>query len=205
MKVFCLAVGQSVKPPKLFAAEHDLSSFSFFQRGSIQEAINFFILTVIERTAPGQRQTVQQDNYTGHVYVRQDGLASAMVTDAEYPARVAFSVLAKLHDEFTAKFLSSNAANKFSNVTVTLQTTQTAYPELKDHVAKAQDPQSADPFMRVQKELDETKIILHKTMDSLLQRGEKLDDLVARSDQLSAQSKMFYKTAKSTNACCTYV
>ena len=36
----------------------------------------------------------------------------------------------------------------------------------------------------------------HKTMESLLQRGEKLDDLVARSDALSAQSKLFYKTAK---------
>ena len=42
-------------------------------------------------------------------------------------------------------------------------------------------------------------------MDSLLQRGEKLDDLVQRSDQLSMQSKLFHKTAKQTNACCTYV
>jgi hypothetical protein len=41
-------------------------------------------------------------------------------------------------------------------------------------------------------------------MDSLLQRGEKLDDLVQKSDQLSAQSKMFYKQAASQNACCVY-
>lgn len=40
-------------------------------------------------------------------------------------------------------------------------------------------------------------------MDSLLQRGEKLDDLVARSDELGAQSKMFFKSAKKTNSCCT--
>ena len=39
-------------------------------------------------------------------------------------------------------------------------------------------------------------------MASLLERGEKLDDLVSKSDELSAQSKMFYKTAKKTNACC---
>jgi len=56
--------------------------------------------------------------------------------------------------------------------------------------------------MKVQQELDETKVILHKTMDSLLQRGEKLDDLVTKSDMLSAQSKMFYKTSKKTNSCC---
>lgn len=42
----------------------------------------------------------------------------------------------------------------------------------------------------------------HKTMASLLERGEKLEDLVEKSDQLSAQSKIFFKTAKKTNACC---
>lgn len=33
----------------------------------------------------------------------------------------------------------------------------------------------------------------------MLQRGEKLDNLVERSEALSAQSKMFYKTAKKVN------
>ena len=46
--------------------------------------------------------------------------------------------------------------------------------------------------MRIQKELDETKIVLHKTIESVLERGEKIDSLVEKSDGLSAQSKMFY-------------
>lgn len=33
-------------------------------------------------------------------------------------------------------------------------------------------------------------------MESVLQRGERLENLVERSDRLSAQSKLFYKTAK---------
>ena len=57
---------------------------------------------------------------------------------------------------------------------------------------KYQDPQQADSIMKIQKELDETKIVLHKTIESLLQRGELIEDLVAKSDGLSAQSKMFY-------------
>lgn len=66
--------------------------------------------------------------------------------------------------------------------------------ELKDYIIKYQDPQQADSIMKIQKELDETKIVLHKTIESVLQRGEKIDDLVAKSDGLSSQSKMFYRT-----------
>lgn len=39
-------------------------------------------------------------------------------------------------------------------------------------------------------------MVQHKTIESVLQRGEKLDNLVERSNALSTQSKMFYKTAK---------
>ncbi|KAL8891150.1 MAG: hypothetical protein Q9215_001746 [Flavoplaca cf. flavocitrina] len=56
--------------------------------------------------------------------------------------------------------------------------------------------------MKIQKELDETKIVLHKTIESVLERGEKIDSLVEKSDGLSAQSKMFYKQAKQQNSCC---
>lgn len=51
---------------------------------------------------------------------------------------------------------------------------------------------------KVQAELDETKIILHNTMESLLERGEKLDDLVSKSEVLGTQSKAFYKTVSSS-------
>ena len=58
----------------------------------------------------------------------------------------------------------------------------------------------------------------HKTIESVLERGmfittkvwdeancyagEKIDSLVAKSDGLSAQSKMFYTQAKKQNSCC---
>jgi len=40
-------------------------------------------------------------------------------------------------------------------------------------------------------------------MDQLLQRGEKLDDLVAKSNDLSFSSKKFYQEAKKQNQCCS--
>ena len=42
----------------------------------------------------------------------------------------------------------------------------------------------------------------NKSVQAMLERGQRLDDLVTKSSELSSQSKMFYKTAKSTNSCC---
>lgn len=65
-------------------------------------------------------------------------------------------------------------------------------PVLKDYIVKYQDPRQADSIMKIQQELDETKIVLHKTIESVLERGEKIDNLVQRSENLSSQSKLFY-------------
>lgn len=55
--------------------------------------------------------------------------------------------------------------------------------------------------MKIQQELDETKIVLHKTIESVLERGEKIDNLVARSEGLSTASKMFYTQVRGQNLC----
>ena len=73
---------------------------------------------------------------------------------------------------------------------------------LEAALAQYQDPLNADKIGRIQKELDETKIVLHKTIESVLERGEKLDTLVEKSNDLSLASQMFYKSARKTNSCC---
>lgn len=45
-------------------------------------------------------------------------------------------------------------------------------------------------------------MVLHDTIDSILKRGEKLDSLVDKSNDLSLASQMFYKQARKTNSCC---
>ncbi|KAI8997446.1 Longin-like domain-containing protein [Pilobolus umbonatus] len=177
---------------KILASQFDLSSYGFFQRSSVQEFINFSATTIAERTAPGQRQSVESENNIAHVYAHPQGISGLIVSDKDYPSRVAFSLLNKILDEFTVKFAPS----------VWQSADSIEYPELAEYLHKYQDPQQADTIMKVQQELDETKAVLHKTIDSLLQRGEKLDSLVDRSESLSKQSKMFYKTAKKTNSCC---
>ncbi|KAF8634061.1 hypothetical protein AX17_004325 [Amanita inopinata Kibby_2008] len=196
MKIYSLSIlhAPSSGPCVVLSNASDLSSFSFYQRSTAGEFMPFFSKTVAERTPPGQRQSIQENIYTAHVYNRggPEELAAVIVTDQEYPVRPAFSILNKILDEFTAKVPQPTYGNPSS----------ISFPEITAYIQKYQDPKQADTIMRVQQELDETKIILHKTIESVLQRGEKLDSLVDRSTALSAQSKMFYKTAKKQNSCC---
>jgi synaptobrevin homolog YKT6 len=106
---------------------------------------------------------------------------------------VAHQLLSKVMDEFLSKHPRSSWAG---GQMVTM-------PELKEYLTKFQDPHQADSIMKIQRELDETKIVLHKTIESVLQRGEKIDDLVAKSDGLSSQSKMFYSKFVSSFCCST--
>lgn len=107
---------------------------------------------------------------------------------------MAHQLLSKIVDEFLAKYPRSAWAGT--------DAAALPFPALREYVQKYQDPQQADSIMKIQKELDETKIVLHKTIESVLERGEKIDSLVAKSDGLSAQSKMFYTQAKKQNSCC---
>lgn len=66
-----------------------------------------------------------------------------------------------------------------------------------------QDPGQADKLFKLERDIDDIKVIMHKNIDHMLDRGEKIDVLVAKSNDLSSTSKVFYKQAKKTKRCCT--
>jgi synaptobrevin family protein YKT6 len=154
----------------------------------------FLTKTFLKRTEPGQRQSVEHEGYVVHCYVRSDGLAGSVTTDTDYPARVAFVMVGQLLDDYVKLH-----GDSWKNVT---DAESVPFPPGEEYVRKYQNPAEADKVTKIQNDLDETTNILHKTIDSVLERGVKLDNLVEKSNDLSAQSKMFYKQAKKTNGCC---
>lgn len=199
MKIFSIIVlyknegGQA----KILKAGSDLSSFGYFQRGSVDEFLKFTSKILIERSTPGSRSSVKEQDYIAHVYIRGDQLCGVLYSDQEYPKRVAHTLINKVLDDFSKTVPS--------NTWPTIPEESANYTELPGLVNKYQNPKEADALTKLQMDLDETKIILHGTIESVLQRGEKLDDLVSKSEDLGLQSKAFYKTAKKTNACCSYM
>ena len=94
-------------------------------------------------------------DFTFHVYSRPEGVAAVMICDKEYPKLPAHSVLSKLLDEFLVKNpkLDADAPRDL--------------PDLKAYMRDCQNPENVDSIMKIQKELDETKIILHNTIESV--------------------------------------
>ncbi|XP_034941928.1 synaptobrevin homolog YKT6 [Chelonus insularis] len=179
----------------LLKSAYEVESFSYFQRGSVKEFMAFVSKTITERTQIAARQSVKEGDYMCHVYVRGDSLAGVLISDHEYPNRVCHTLITKVLDEFALKYPRDSWA--------TLQEATCAFPQINTYLAKYQNPQEADALTKMQNDLDETKIILHNTLEAVLQRGEKLDDLISKSEGLSIQSKAFYKTARKNNSCCS--
>lgn len=195
MKLYYVGVLDNTKKPALqLCAAHELSDFSRFTRNEYGNFMTMISKTVAERTAAGQRQSVEEQDYVVHCYARSEGVAGVVITK-DYPNLAAHSVLSKLMDQFLSEvpLATIRAASKDGAV---------SFPALQEYLNNYQDANQASSIAKIQQELDETKIVLHKAIDSVLQRGEKLDDLVAKSSDLSAQSKMFYTSAKKQNSCC---
>jgi len=195
MKLFSINIlykGES--EASLLKSGFDLSSISFFQRGTAQDFITFTCKILVERTAIGSRQSVKEAEYMCHVFVRGDSLAAVAVSDHDYPPRVAHTMLTRCCEDFAgqispAEWTGGSLVGGFNG-------------QLEMYMKKFEDPKQSDPMSRMQNDLDETKIVLHSTIEAVLERGEKLDDLVDKSEALSMQSKAFYKTARKTNSCC---
>lgn len=91
-------------------------------------------------------------DYKGHVFTRNSSLSTILISDKEFPSRVAFAVLNKVADDFLIQFPSPNQW-AINGGAIVMQ-------GLKETMAKYQNPSEADSLMKVQKELDETKIIM---------------------------------------------
>jgi len=159
MKILYIGILKNESKPAVeLCVETELSSFSRFTRSNYAEFMTLFSKTVAERTRPGQRQDVEEQSYTFHAYGRTEGICGIIISDQEYPALVAHQVLSKIVDEFISKHPPAEWRNSNAKI---------SFPPLKEYITKYQDPQQADSIMKIQKELDETKIVLHKTIESV--------------------------------------
>ena len=72
-----------------------------------------------------------------------------------------------------------------------------------DYVANNYDKvEEVDKITQINNDLEETKQVLITSIEKMLERGEKIEDLVEKSEYLSNSSKTFAIKAKKLNRCC---
>ena len=87
--------------------------------------------------------------------MRTDGLCGSITCDAEYPPRVAFSLLTRMLEDFSS--FKPDWITESRNEAV-------QWPQLEADIIKYQDPANADQIMKIQRSLDETRDVLHNTI-----------------------------------------
>jgi hypothetical protein len=87
--------------------------------------------------------------------MRTDGLCGCVTCDAEYPPRVAFSLLTRMLEDFST--FKPDWPKETRNEAC-------SWPQLEQDVVKYQDPANADQIMKIQRSLDETRDVLHNTI-----------------------------------------
>jgi synaptobrevin family protein YKT6 len=156
---------------------YNLGDVFFMFRSKIQEGIKNFASKLIT--------IAEKDNYYQINENRGDVEMSVhffkyhiAITSPDYPQHVVYQLFNTL---ISNKFDKATADNLF-----------TAY----------QDPVKMSQILKTKKEIDETKVILLDSVEKLLERGEKIEHLVDRTEELVRLSEQFRIKAEDLNSCC---
>ena len=119
---------------------------------------------------------VQDGDFLAHFCFQGGGVVTIAITDKSYPADVVRRLIADI-----TKGYSHNG--------------------LRDLLKKYQDP-NEDKVHKISCQLEDTKKVVYENIDKLFARGEKLEELVAKTEQLSQETKTFFRRARSTRNRC---
>ena len=178
-----------------------LDDFFFFTKKSIREIMLFGSVEIAKRINIGKLYIVDisdelDNNEMGAIEcnILQDykGFVYCAITNDYNNNRVINEMVLKLKIEYNLCLL-----NGFNNIIIN--------KKLAEIINDYEYPENIDKITQIKAEMDETKDILLKSIDSLLERGEKIEHLVEKTEILSQSSKSFYRSAKRLNSCCNII
>ena len=199
MKILSIHIFSLYKDkPIILSSAFSLSFVSIFQRGTLKDFLNFHSRLVIERVQKDTHAQVQLEKGICFAVANDDKIGVTMITDEEYPKRVAIDFLLRVHDNFKV-FLGQN---KNIDLNTIEKDTDLKFEYITTAIEEWQDPSKKDNIMKLQSELNDVQDIMRQNLNELLKREENLESLMEKSKDLSAVSVNFYKQAKKTNSCC---
>lgn len=159
--------------------QFSLEKFGIFKRGTIKDFIKGVVREIsINLPKDTQlrevREKLSEKEHFKIIFQMRDKFRVFLITDIDYNSKVAYKLLDKC-------FSSTN---------------------YEDLIKEYKQWEDKDQYKKIEDELERCNVIVMEGLSEILQRGETLNDLVERSEHLSMQTKILFKTAKKKNSCC---
>ncbi|XP_013407377.1 vesicle-associated membrane protein 7 [Lingula anatina] len=130
------------------------------------------------------------NNYAFHCVV-ENGIIYMCVSAASFGKRQPYAFLTEIKRMFQSGSLASRAITALP-----FELNRDFAQVLAQNMEKFSSSSGGDNMSAVQKQVNEVKGIMTQNIEKVLERGEKLDTLVERSEELEGTSKMFSTTAR---------
>lgn len=177
-----------------------LDDFSWLSRSNIKELFRFCAKNIYDRIADTffykiclddetkkLLQPYDLDNITCYVY-KFGNKKCCIITREVYSSKQLFETIQTL---INADILNNTLLNNcIEQVEQQLENSEISSTKNLSHIIN---------------NVEEIKDILHISLDALLKRGEKLDDLIDKSSELSMTTKTFKKNSDKLRKCCQYL
>jgi len=185
MRVYSIIIWNLEKKVQLSELVN-LEDFNFWEKSIALNIIRKISQLTIEVTEPGKQISILHEGYLCHVLNRNNGLACAIITDQEYPSRVSFDIIIYYSDQYYKEYGLNFPSEPF----------------LYDYIIEIQNPKDIDKLTKIKNDIDNTKEIVLETIEQLISRGEKLENLNNKSNKLVDDAKKFQTQSQELNACC---
>ena len=143
------------------------------------------------------KMSIDSNPYIFH-YMIENGVCYLTLTDKSYPKRLAFMFLDEIAREFEAD-LKGEHGDDWLRVVETVGR-QYAFIKFDRIIQKRRrdysDPNSSANMKKMNEDLQSIQDIMRKTIDDVLDRGNKLDDVSVVSKNLADESKKYKWGAK---------
>mmetsp|Transcript_21485 Transcript_21485/g.54152 ORF Transcript_21485/g.54152 Transcript_21485/m.54152 type:complete len:219 (+) Transcript_21485:105-761(+) len=130
------------------------------------------------------------DRFTFH-YMTAGGLTYLCMADESFPKRIAFSFLADTQRRFEAAYRPDVIQRA-----VAFQMNEDFCRTLANQMTYYSKDPAADKLSQVRAQVDETKGIMVENIDKLMDRGERIELLVEKTNDLDQQAYTFQTEAK---------
>lgn len=193
-------------PLALFTIVHNVKDFPFYKRNMAKEGINFAI-DLGDKKAPSHNGHYYFDNHPDYVVHidRSNTYSIFIVTNRIYNNRVATQLIQNIKNKLENNDDFDDHKNDQKNDDEShklIMTQKDIEATLNKFLKEYEDPVEVDKIIKIQKTIDETKAIMMENINTLIERGQSIDDMVAKSEILSESSKIFYDGTRKLNRRC---